>query len=121
VSARIYLFEDADFEYSRDPGTILFESTSVLWPGFAPFANNPGPLGFDVLISNTEGPVNEMRQFDFSVGIGESFYVWAMLLATADQTGEVDAFSTLTASFTNTGASRPRRARSPSLRPPGCS
>ena len=27
-----------------------------------------GPLGFDVLISDTEGPVNEMRQFDFSGG-----------------------------------------------------
>lgn len=102
LEARVYLFEDEDFEFSGDPGTILFESSSQLWPGFESFANNAGPDGFDVLIGNHTGPVNETRQFDFTVPAGDSFYVWARLLGTADNVGVVDAFSTLTASLTNT-------------------
>jgi hypothetical protein len=46
--------------------------------------------------------VQVTRQFDFTVPAGDSFYVWAVLIATADTQGEVDAFSTLTASLTNT-------------------
>ena len=42
LSARVYLFEDDNFQYSFDSGTILFESTSQLWPGFESFAR----LGF---------------------------------------------------------------------------
>jgi len=102
VQARVYLFEIDNFEYSQDPGTILFESTSQLWPGFETFANNLGPTGFDVVINNTAGPVSETRQFDFTVPPGVGFYIWARLVATADVPGEVDAFSTLTASLTET-------------------
>lgn len=101
LQARVYLFEDENFEFSTDPGTILFESSSQLWPGFESFANNAGPTGFDVFVSNTPGPVSETRQFDFTVDPGDSFYVWSRLLATADQLGEVDAFNTLTATLTN--------------------
>lgn len=81
---------------------MLFESTSVLWPGFEPFANNLGPTGFDIDINNTAGPVSETRQFNFTVPAGDSFYVWAFMVATADSAGEVDALNTLTASLTNT-------------------
>ncbi len=102
LEARIYLFEDENFEFSPDPGTMLFESSSQLWPGFELFANNLGPLGFDIDINNTAGPVSETRQFDFTVAAGDSFYVWAYMLGTADNPGEVDASSTLTASLTNT-------------------
>jgi hypothetical protein len=107
LEARIYLFEDENFEFSRDPGTILSESNSQLWPGFEDFANNAGPTGFDVLFGNISGPVNETRSFDFTVDPGDSFYVWGRLVATADNPGEVDAFSTLTASFTNTEGLQP--------------
>jgi hypothetical protein len=101
LEARVYLFEDDNFEFALDPGTILFESSSQLWPGFEDFANNAGPDGFDILLGNAPGPVDETREFDFIVEPGESFYVWARLVGTADQLGEVDAFSTLTASLTN--------------------
>lgn len=101
LDARVYLFQEEDFEFYRDPGTILFESSSKLWPGFEPFANNPGPTGFDILLGSKTGPVLESRSFAFEVNPGESFYVWAMLLGTAENRGTVDAFSTLTASLTN--------------------
>jgi hypothetical protein len=107
IEARMYLFQDENFQYRSDPGTILFESSSQLFPGFESFANNAGPTGFDVLLGNVTGPVDETRQFDFTVDPGDSFYVWARLLATADNPGEVDAFSTLTASFTNTQGLQP--------------
>lgn len=107
LEARVYLFQDEDFEFSTDPGTMLFESSSQLWPGFEPFANNAGPTGFDVLFGNVNGPVIETRSFDFTVDPGDSFYVWARLVGTAGNPGEVDAFSTLTASFTNTEGLQP--------------
>ena len=107
LDARMYLFQDGNFTFSTDPGTILFETSSQLWPGFEAFANNPGPTGFDVLFGNHTGPINETRQFDFTVDPGDSFYVWSMLLATADNPGTVDAFGTLTASFTNTDGLTP--------------
>jgi hypothetical protein len=113
LNARVYLFEDDNFEFSRDSGTILFESSSQLWPGFESFANNPGPGGFDVLIGNHDGLVNETRQFDFTVPPGDSFYVWAQLLGTADNIGLVDALSTLTASLTNTNGLVPATAAVP--------
>ncbi len=102
LDAHVYLFQEDGFEFAFDNGTILFETTSQLWPGFEPYANNLGPDGFDISINNTAGPVDETRQFDFTVPAGESFYVWARLLGTADNAGEVDASSTLTASLTNT-------------------
>lgn len=107
LEARMYLFEEANFDFSTDPGTILFESSSQLWPGFDAFANNPGPTGFDVLISNHTGPVNEQRSFDFTVQPGDTFYVWSRLVATADNPGVSDAFSTMTASFSNTAGLAP--------------
>jgi hypothetical protein len=102
VDARIYLFQSENFEWSFDPGTILFESSSVLWPGFEAYANNLGPDGFDIDINNFTGAVSEQRNFEFTVAPGGSFYVWARLVTTADNAGVVDAFSTLTASFSNT-------------------
>jgi hypothetical protein len=102
LEARVYLFQEQGFEFFQDPGTMLFESSAVLWPGFEPFANNLGPTGFDIDINNTAGPVNETRQFNFTVPTGASFYVWAYMVATADNAGEVDASNTLTASLTNT-------------------
>jgi hypothetical protein len=107
IQASIYMFQEENFQFSKDPGTILFESSSQLWPGFEPFANNPSPSGFDVMIRNHSGPVNELREFDFTVDPGDGFYIWAYLVATADLPGEVDAFSTLTASFTNTEGLEP--------------
>lgn len=101
LDAHVYLFQDEDFEFAINPGTILFESSSQLWPGFEPYANNLDPNGFDISIPNHTGPVNETRQFDFTVPAGDSFYVWARLLGTADTPGVVDAYSTLTASLTN--------------------
>ena len=114
LQARVYLFQDENFDYASDPGTILFESSSQLWPGFEPFANNADPNGFDVLFGNHTGPVNETRQFDFTVPAGDSFYVWARLLGTADTPGVVDAFSTLTASLTNTEGLVPAAVPEPS-------
>ncbi len=102
LEARVYLFQGENFEFYKDSGTMLFESSSVLWPGFEPFANNLGPTGFDIDINNTAGPVSETRQFNFTVPAGDSFYVWAFMVATADNAGEVDALNTLTASLTNT-------------------
>jgi len=113
LDARVYLFQDDNFEFSQDSGTILFETSSQLWPGFESFANNAGPGGFDVLFGNYDGPINETRQFDFIVPAGESFYVWAQLLGTSDNVGEVDAFSTLTASLTNTDGLVPSAAAVP--------
>jgi len=113
LSARIYLFEDENFQFSFDSGTILFESTSQLWPGFESFANNPGPGGFDVLIGNHNGSVTETRQFDFTVPAGDSFYVWAQLIGTADNIGIVDAYGTLTASLTNTNGIVPAAVPEP--------
>jgi hypothetical protein len=101
LQARVYLFEDEEFQFYTDPGTILFESTSRLWPGFESLANNPGPDGFDILRNNFSGTVDETRSFDFTVAPGDSFYVWAFLLSTADNPGEADAFSTLTASLSD--------------------
>jgi hypothetical protein len=114
LEARVYLFQDENFEFSIDSGTILFESSSQLWPGFEDFANNAGPEGFDVLLGNVNGPVNENRAFDFTVDPGDSFYVWARLLATANNPGVVDAFSTLTASLTNTNGLVPASVPEPS-------
>jgi len=102
LDAHVYLFQDENFEFAFDNGTILFETTSQLWPGFEPYANNLGPDGFDISVHNTAGPVSETRQFDFTVPAGDSFYVWALVVGTADTSGEVDASSTLTASLTNT-------------------
>lgn len=113
--ASVYLFEVENFDFQKDPGTILFESSSQLWPGFETFANNPGPTGFDIQIKNTAGPVNEMRQFDFTVDPGDSFYVWTWMLGTADVTGQVDAFNTLTASFTNTAGLTPAAVPAPAI------
>ena len=101
LEARVYLFQEEDFEFAFDPGTIRFETTSQLWPGFDAYANNAGPTGFDVLFGNSPGHKDETRTFDFTVDPGDSFYVWARLVGTADQLGEVDAYSTLTASLTN--------------------
>ncbi|MHC4993988.1 MAG: hypothetical protein ACYTGQ_02945 [Planctomycetota bacterium] len=95
LDARIYLFEDDNFQFSFDSGTILFESPSQLWPGFV--SNS-----FTVLLGNHTGAVEETRAFPFTVAPGDGFYIWAQLLATADNPGQVDAFNTLTASFTNT-------------------
>jgi hypothetical protein len=107
LEARMYLFQDEGFEYAFDPGTILFETSSQLWPGFEPLANNAGPDGFDVLFGNISGAVDESRSFEFTVDAGDSFYIWARLVATADNPGEVDASGTLTASFTNTAGLQP--------------
>jgi hypothetical protein len=115
LSASVYLFEDENFEFAILPGTILFESSSQLWPGFETFANNLGPTGFDIQIKDTAGPVDEVRQFDFSVDPGDSFYVWTWMLGTADVTGEVDAFNTLTASFTNTAGLTPAAVPAPAI------
>lgn len=100
--ASLYLFQDEGFEYFRDPGTVLFESSSQLWPGFEDFANNLGPTGFDISVANTAGPVDQTRSFDFTVDPGDSFYVYGRVVANADQLGEVDAFGSLTASFSDT-------------------
>jgi hypothetical protein len=113
LQARIYLFETENFEYFGDPGTILFESSSQLWPGFETFANNAGPNGFDVFASGA-GTVDEMRTFDFTVDPGDSFYVWARLVATADTPGVVDAFSTLTATLSETEGFEPAFVPEPS-------
>jgi len=113
LEARVYLFQDEDFEFSIDSGTILFESTSQLWPGFESYANNAGPDGFDVLLGNAPGPVDETRSFDFTVDPDDSFYVWARLVGTADQLGQVDAFGTLTASLTNTEGLSPSSVPEP--------
>lgn len=102
VEARVYLFKSAGFEYYQDPGTMLFESSSELWDGFESFANNLGPEGFDIDINNHTGSVDEQRSFTFSIDPGESFYVWARLVTTADNPGVADAYSTLTASLSNT-------------------
>jgi hypothetical protein len=102
LEARVYLFKDENFDFALDPGTILFESDSELWPGFEPYANNLGPTGFDIAFNNAPGAVDETREFDFTVDPGDSFYVWARLVGTADQIGQVDAWTTLTASLTNT-------------------
>jgi hypothetical protein len=115
LEARMYLFQDENFEFSIDPGTILFESSSQLWPGFEAFANNAGPDGFDILLGNAPGPVSETRQFDFTVDPGDSFYVWARMVGTADQIGEVDAFNTLTASFSNIVGLTPAAVPTPSI------
>ena len=101
VWANVYLLEIDNFEYSQGPGTLLFETTSQLWPGFDAFRNS-GPTGFEVFINHMPGPVSETRQFNFTVPPGVGFYVWARLVATADVPGDVDAFSTLTASLTET-------------------
>jgi len=102
LEARVYMFETEDFEFRSDSGTILFESSSQLFPGFEDRANNLGPEGFDIQFKNAAGAVEETRTFDFTLAPGDSFYIWARFVATADNAGEVDAFSTLTASFSNT-------------------
>ena len=112
LEARVYLFEDENFEFSFDPGTILFESTSRLWPGFP--ANDLSPTGFDIDINSFTGAVDEQRSFDFTVAPGDSFYVWARLVTTVDNPGEVDAFSTLTASLSNTAGLTPAAVPEPS-------
>jgi hypothetical protein len=101
IEARVYLFQESGFEFYKDSGTMLFESSSQLWEGFESYANNLGPDGFDIDINNYTGAVNEQRQFEFTVDPGEAFYVWARLVTTADNPGESDAFSTLTASLSN--------------------
>ncbi len=117
VSASVYLFQDENFEFYTDRGTMLFESTSMLWPGFKEFTNNLGPTGFDVQKRDITGSVNESRSFDFTVDPGDSFYIWAQLVATADQTGEVNAFNTLTASLTNIEGLQPAASDSNSVVP----
>ena len=112
VEARIYLFEDENFEFSPDPGTILFETSSQLWPEFP--ANDLSPTGFDIDINNFTGVVDEQRTFDFTVAPGDSFYVWGRLVVTADTPGVADAFSTLTASLTNTSGLEPAVVPEPS-------
>ncbi len=107
LNANLYLFQEEGFQFYQDPGTMLFESSSQLWPGFEPFTNNLGPEGFDISVRDFTGAVSEVRSFDFTVQPGESFYVWARLVATADNLGEADAYSTLTASFTNTDGLSP--------------
>ena len=113
LQASIYLFETENFEYYGDTGTMLFESSSQLWPEFEPFTNNSGPTGFDVFASGA-GDVDEQRTFDFTVAPGDSFYVWARLVATAETPGVVDAFSTLTASFSETTGLEPAIVPEPS-------
>lgn len=115
LTASVYLFQDESFEFAILPGTILFESSSQLWPGFDDFANNLGPTGFDVQVNNTAGPVDETRQFDFTVDPGDSFYVWTWMVGTADVAGQVDAFHTLTASFTNTAGLTPAAVPAPAI------
>lgn len=114
LDARVYLFQEENFEYAFDSGTILFETTSQLWPGFEPYANNLGPDGFDIDIKNFTGAVSEQRSFDFTVQPGEGFYVWARLVATADNPGVSDAFTTLTASLSNTLGLTPASVPEPS-------
>ncbi|NIP19320.1 MAG: PEP-CTERM sorting domain-containing protein, partial [Xanthomonadales bacterium] len=106
-------FDDENFSFSQDSGTMLFESTSQLWPGFESFANNLGPDGFDIDIKNFTGSVSEQRSFDFTVDPGDSFYVWARLVTTADNPGVADAFTTLTASFTNVDGLSPAAVPEP--------
>lgn len=113
LEARVYLFEDENFSFSSNPGTILFESSSQLWPGFESFANNLGPSGFDIDINNFTGTIAEQRSFDFTIDPGDSFYVWARLVTTADNPGVADAFSTLTASLSNTNGLAPAAVPEP--------
>lgn len=114
IDARVYLFKSAGFEFYKDSGTMLFESSSQLWDGFEPFANNLGPDGFDIDINDFTGSIDEQRTFDFSIDPGESFYVWARLLSTANNPGVVDAYSTLTASLSNTQGLTPALVPEPS-------
>ena len=100
LEARIYLFVEEDFEFSFDPGTMLFECSCSLFPGFD-FRD------FELLYGNLTGAVDETRSFDLTLAPGESFYVWARLLGTADAPGQVDAWSTLTASFSDTSGLTP--------------
>lgn len=102
LKANMYLFQEQNFEFSDDPGTILFESSSQLWPGFEPFANNFGPTGFDMDFNNFTGAITEQRSFDFTVQPGESFYIWSRLVTTADNPGVADAFGTMITSFSET-------------------
>ncbi len=113
LDARVYLFEEDNFEFAFDSGTILFETSSQLWPGFEPYANNLGPDGFDIDIKNFTGAVDEHRSFDFTVQPGDGFYVWARLVATADNPGVSDAFTTLTASLSNTAGLTPASVPEP--------
>lgn len=113
VRASIYLFEEENFEFYKDSGTILFESSSQLWPGFESFANNLGPTGFDVSFKDYDGLVAEQRSFDFTVAPGDSFYVWSQLTTTANSVGTADAYSTLTASFSNTEGLTPAAVNIP--------
>lgn len=110
LRASVYLFQTANFEYYQDRGTILFESSSQLWPGFESLANNLGPEGFDVSYFNHTGDVAAQRSFDFSVPPGEDFYVWVNLVSTAKNIGVSDASSTLTASLSNTNGLVPAAA-----------
>ena len=59
--------------------------------------------------------MDETPQFDFTVAAGNSFCVWDRLVGTADQIGEVDAFSTRTASFTNTVGRTPAAVPGPAI------
>jgi hypothetical protein len=115
IGASVYLFKTAGFEYYADSGTILFESSSELWDGVEPFANNLGPEGFDIDIKNFSGTVDEQRTFDFSIAPGESFYVWARLETEADNPGVADAYSTLTATLSNTEGLAPALVPEPDV------
>lgn len=94
VRAQILLFQDDNFEYYQDPGTILFESSSVLWDGFDEIRDT-----FSISSLGQPADVDEHRSFELTVAPGDSFYVWARLLSNADDTGVADAYSTLTASL----------------------
>lgn len=116
VEARIYMFKDENFEFASDPGTILFETSSELWDDPTPFpANDLGPTGFDIQKKNFSGMVDETRTYAFNLMDGDSFYIWARLVATADNNGVADAFSTLTASFTDETGLAPAAVPEPSV------
>jgi hypothetical protein len=101
LEAALLLLETTPYAFSLDPGTMIFE-TGSLWPGFGELAKGLDPEDFRVDLNDFSGVVDRVRQFDFTVQPGESFYVYAYLEATAEREGVVDAFSTLTASFTDT-------------------
>lgn len=100
LDARIFMFQEESFSFSFDPGTMLFECDCTLWPGF-------DYTDFQLLYGTANPSIDETRTFDFTLQPGESFYIWAQLLATSNSAGVVDAFSTLTASFSDTSGLTP--------------
>jgi len=95
VSAKIYVFEAADFAFTDDLSSLLFEYKAVVVDSVEYSIRPDDP---------DAGDANRQTTFTFTLDSGDSVYLWVLMDAEAErEQSYADAYSTLETSFQDPG------------------